>query len=527
MFNAAASKTTANAPTEVELKLSVSAENIPAIRQWLFSYASLTGKPTVRRLHSRYFDTPDRRLAKLGMSLRLRRVGQQWWQTLKTGASNDKAFSSRSQWEYRVRGSALELAKLKNTALAELGPAGQLRSQLVRVFDTYVRRESWRLQWPDGTAVELAIDTGELRATVQRQVRRERLSEIEIELLTGSADTLFKFASQLAAQCLLVPLPQSKAARGYLLAAPNIELPQAAVLTRLTYTSCATTGHALAKALSAMQAALLSNCAKVAEPDIEYVHQARVALRRMRSALREFAKPMHLKAWRDVDTQLRTLGRALGAARDWDVFCVESQPRLQAWAKAQEDDETKHWSAELQQSCARSAGAAREHLQQFLQQPAYGMTALAVERLCWRITQDAELSTKDKGFECVASAALSRLHKALIKRGERLAQQNSKQLHRLRIQAKRLRYTLDMCASLYAEEAIDMYLQTVSALQDELGKLNDDAVAMALLTQLDPPASVKHHFKARFADKRLKRLPAVACELMKLELAALPWVKYT
>ncbi|MCA1978290.1 MAG: CHAD domain-containing protein, partial [Thiobacillus sp.] len=88
------------------------------------------------------------------------------------------------------------------------------------------------------------------------------------------------------------------------------------------------------------------------EDDIEYVHQARVALRRLRAALRlyrrEFALPPELLAG------LRTLAGALGPARDWDVLCTETLPAIAPYF-----DDAAGWQAGLAKLEAQRADVRR------------------------------------------------------------------------------------------------------------------------------------------------------------------------
>ena len=65
---------------ETELRFQVPATARSAVEAGV---ATATAKRT--RLQAIYFDTPDRRLAKAGLALRLRKEGRRWFQTLKAG----------------------------------------------------------------------------------------------------------------------------------------------------------------------------------------------------------------------------------------------------------------------------------------------------------------------------------------------------------------------------------------------------------------------------------------------------------
>jgi inorganic triphosphatase YgiF len=504
---------------ELELKLDARPEDLPAIRAWLAAQPAASGKPRVQRLDNRYFDTPERHLAHSGMALRLRRSGRGWVQTLKAGAAPG-ALSARREWEQPVPGPALALAALARTPLGTLGSARQLRQRLQPVFDAQVRREAWPLRLADGTTVELAIDTGLLRATPPgaRRPRRAPLCEIELELVDGDAQALLDFAALLAQQWLLLPQPLSKAARGYRLADAAAQEPaaQPAKVQLPALDRAAPTAHALADALAAMQQALLHDCAHAASDDIEFVHQARVALRRLRSALRAFAKPAGLARRQWPDAALRTLGRLLGAARDWDVFTADTLPRLARWLGEAGES---HAAEALAAAARRQRAQAREALAAHLRAPAHGQTMLALEACIWRLRQQRG----GAAFARSAAEVLARRHRAVLRRCERLAHRSAEELHRLRIEVKRLRYGLDLCAGLYAQARLAPYREALAALQDELGRLNDDAVAHALLKALQAPDALRQRHAERCAQRRLQRLPAIAADATRLALAACPW----
>ena len=68
----------------------------------------------------------------------------------------------------------------------------------------------------------------------------------------------------------------------------------------------------------------------LAGEDPEYLHQMRVALRRLRSAFSVFAPALPAETTAPVAAELKWLGAALGPARDWDVFVTETLPPVHA-----------------------------------------------------------------------------------------------------------------------------------------------------------------------------------------------------
>ena len=125
------------------------------------------------------------------------------------------------------------------------------------------------------------------------------------------------------------PSAVTKAQRGYRLFRRAAPRPRKAARVRLdaAATPLAAARSLVAESLEQLQAneeGVLRSTAP------EFVHQARTALRRMRSTLRIFAEVIgadRSAAWR---SQLDTAARALGAARDWDVLATESLPAVVA-----------------------------------------------------------------------------------------------------------------------------------------------------------------------------------------------------
>src|SRR4051812_7186642 len=68
----------------------------------------------------------------------------------------------------------------------------------------------------------------------------------------------------------------------------------------------------------------------------EYVHRLRVATRRADAALRIFRLCLRKKVYRAARARLRTIRRAAGAARDWDVFLGELRQRMAQAAAAEQ-----------------------------------------------------------------------------------------------------------------------------------------------------------------------------------------------
>ena len=229
----------------------------------------------------------------------------------------------------------------------------------------------------------------------------------------------------------------------------------------------------------------------------EALHQMRVGLRRLRSALDLYAPLLELPEALRAD--LRWLGEQLGAARDWDVLASSTLPRM---AESLPDDMELvlvRLAAETRANDLRAAAADAVSTERYVEL----MRNLGdwLHDAAWRghctARQRKTLSKLALGF---ADKALAQSRKRLLKRGRRLrasgansgankgankgAGRGAKARHRVRIAAKRARYAADFFQSLYPKRQVRTYIAGLAGLQDELGRLNDTAVADGLLKKL-------------------------------------------
>ena len=205
---------------EIELKLAVPDGAMPALAAWLDAQGQARGEHTLLNV---YLDTPARDLASARAALRLRRRGEQWLQTLKTAGKSEAGLAARHEWETKVAAEAIELDAFPPEARALLAP---LAATLAPVFRTDFARRTWLVE-QDGVRIEAALDVGTISAPAS--AAQEAIQELELEWLpgaTGHAPTQAQAEAALRALALrlqhvapLKPSDQSKAARGYRLAA--------------------------------------------------------------------------------------------------------------------------------------------------------------------------------------------------------------------------------------------------------------------------------------------------------------------
>ena len=317
--------------TEIELKLALVKGDIGRTRR-------LIGDIKLDRtwIEDVYFDTAEATLRSRGLVLRLRRDGGRWLQTLKAAGTGQSLVPVRGEWEVPVPTSdgppALDLERFDIAALRVLMRGGLDATALVPVFRTRISRSRGVLVHGQ-SEIEVALDRGELSARIDGRKRRVKVAEIELELKSGRPEDLLEVGSSIVKRCndiRLVPALRSKAERGYAMTADAV-LKVAPASSR-GFARLIDPAMPAAAALRAVVrhgiAIVVANAdALRSGPSAEHVHQARVALRRMRSAMRLF-DPNHDDFPPRLGKGLRRLARTLGEARDWDVIVDDTLPSI-------------------------------------------------------------------------------------------------------------------------------------------------------------------------------------------------------
>ena len=460
---------------EIELKLRVAPDSIRRLTRCRLLRG--TGRPVSHRLRSIYYDTPGLDLLRQRIALRTRRENGAWVQTVKGEGTVRAGLHERAECEARVTGPEPDLSRVEDRALAAALKRPGIRDELRPVFITDIRRSRRLLRLADGTTIEASIDHG----MICSGDRVEPVAELELELKGGDRTRLYELALQLQEDLPLALENRSKAERGYALQGAQEESPVKAQAAALD------PGMSVSDAFKAVMWANLAHLhanerGTLTGTDPEYLHQMRVALRRLRSALAVFSPPVPESEAEPLARHLKWLASRLGPARDWDVFVAETLPPIESEFGAQ--GELRAFGARCSELRRAANASARRAVRSRRYQRLMLRLAAWIDAEGWRVSGQAPaadaLQTPVAEF---AARVLERRYQQARKRGRRLAKRSPAELHRLRIAIKKFRYATDFFAGLYPGNTTRETLKRLGELQDILGAMNDAATVAELMTQ--------------------------------------------
>jgi triphosphatase len=468
-------------------------------------------RPSRARLLALYFDTPDGTLAREQMALRLRRSGNAWRQTLKSGRSGAGGLHARDEWEFERPDASIDLALFAHTPLAKLSGAADLHNALKEIFRVEVTRTTWQVEVAPGTRVEVALDQGEVR----NAGGAEPVSEVEIEILEGEPHDMFDFARRLVESAPLRPSTVTKAQRGYRLMSGEKAAPvkARAALLDAGMTPFDAARAAIASAVAQLQA---NETGALHGTHPEYLHQMRVAMRRLRSTLRAFRDVLGAEFVRDADLGLKAIARASGAARDWDVFATQTLPAI-----LDTGDDTAARRSILADVRARRR-AARDSMREALRSPRHAQVILALAR--W-LSQPAPQSGDGTDLTAFAARAAAKRHRKLVERARHVDRMDAAARHKLRIEAKRVRYIFEGFAPLFRAKPVKAYLKALAQVQDDLGEANDAVVALRHLREVAMPEALARRAREKLEAREREAAARLARHFEQLAAMKRFWEK--
>lgn len=469
---------------ELELKFAV-----PSYQQSVLRKNIDTKTAQQQRLSAYYFDTPNQDLAKKGIALRIRFEDSQWVQTLKTaGDGVAKRVELNTVLSLAGTPDTLDVSRLvpdislitAPTVVAQLTnimPLDELAQALTVQYFTDVQRISRQIK-KNNSRIEIAYDIGKVgigrlnsqKAANNHGLTQSDIHEIEFELLEGDPSDLIDIAKTWCKKYKLYLSTVTKAQRGSLLLAnKQFAEPVKADLAVLQLHKGISQFAFLQAVINNCLVQILPNASAIAEgsPDGNLVHQLRVGIRRLRTALKhfKFAQDYIDPNWLMVLKQTFSL---LGEYRDKEILQIKTQPLLESVGAPHVE-----WSTAVD---IMPIDAVRANDFQILLLELIGFTHLPVP------------ADSPKAKAPVAKK-LQKLFTAIAAASDKFASLDTDSQHGVRKDLKSLRYVSEFAAPLFASQTngkkgkkatkLNAFLQYLEPAQDVLGEYNDNVVGHA------------------------------------------------
>jgi triphosphatase len=470
-------------PREIEIKLDMEPATGARLRRR--TLPALGGAGETQHLVSVYFDTPACHLRKQDLTLRVRTDGMRSVQTVKHGMGPTVGFFDRAEWEVDVAGDRPNLEAAADTPVGKV-----LRKHpdaaLAPVFTTVVDRTTWHVT-QGASEIEIALDEG----YVESGQARRPFAEMELELKSGAARDLFALIRKLDRANALKLGVLTKSERGYGLA--DAEEPVSFKAGRVDLRPDMSVGEAFrAIAYACIRHFRLNETPLLATRSVESLHQARVAMRRLRSAFTLFGPLLKGNEAQSLKRRLRDVAGELGVARNLDVYLAR------AIVPALEHAPSEPGLAEYRSRVEADRDRAYDHVLATLDSKRF--RKLMLDLVTWleagpsreRVDPKAD-AAREQPVEAFAVDVLERHRRKVKKKGRHLASLTPAERHEVRIEAKKLRYASEFFAGLVqGRKARGRHKDFVAAIEDlqtSLGDLNDIETGHELAAAMAAPVA--------------------------------------
>lgn len=205
----------------------------------------------------------------------------------------------------------------------------------------------------------------------------------------------------------------------------------------------------------------------------EGVHQIRISLRKIRTALLVFKPVINTKYSQVLAKKLKKYATVLDDARDLDVY-------IQTHFSGESDSPIKS-------AAISKRNKAYQRVKKLLKSKSFNKRV----RNCKKWVKTGQWQKKvirhkklNNSLKALSSYTLDALMKVIILKGENPEQLDDLALHELRIDCKKLRYTTEFFISLYDKNTISIFIEKLKQLQDSLGDIHDTVIQKLLHQRL-------------------------------------------
>nr|WP_174506239.1 CHAD domain-containing protein [Acinetobacter sp. Marseille-Q1620] len=324
---------------------------------------------------------------------------------------------------------------------------------LTQIFETTINHLTHLFQFQD-TGIEINIRTSQIIEPKQGF----ELFEVSFSFIEGTYTRFIEFIKNWIEKYHLYFYQYSSIEQSFDLLTAHI--PAVCFQTVLKLSPDSSKDAAIRKIVENCLEHLLPNISAISidQFSAEHIHQTRVAIRRLRSALQSFSD------WsNDIDpawkAQLANLFRAFGSTRDRDAISESLLPKLE-----------KIGAPHLE--LPKSSESSNKILKLIRSYPTQQLLLDLIE-FCQNHTESTEKDDLKKS----ALKQITHLHHLVCKNAEKFLELDIEEKHQIRKRIKRLRYSLEFTSSLFTPKEVASYLKILKPAQEALGQFNDLCVA--------------------------------------------------
>lgn len=449
------------------------------LRHRLFRQTPVASRESIVSIH---YDTRTLQLAMRSVELSLRRSGSSWIQTVRYAENSCDAESLMTEWT-AIYLNHFDFSGVENAKLAAWLSQRKIISRITPIFESNLRRTTWQLRPQPGVVVQAKVDRG----TLVSSGRRESLIDLDLHLVDGCRENLFEVAAQLAAHVALTPQLRDKAGRGCRLFLNSKQVPVKA--ESFTLPAAVAPLHAFKQiAFSCLQHLHENHAGSVENSDPEYVHQMRVATRRLRAAIQIFKPLLPTSFIEQIIPPLRDLMQNLGRVRDLDVLTSEivnpvaaalpDEPGIIALSAVITDRLYQARTDVTKRLLAPDYGGLHLKAATMLNRAPFAVAVIKPNKS--EIPEDC-VDDEQPALTKFAQVRLNSLFEKLLASAAAARIEHPPTLHRMRICIKRLRYAMEFFRPMLPKKRGSKVLAALATAQDKLGQLNDLAVAGEVL----------------------------------------------
>jgi triphosphatase len=424
-----------------------------------------------------YMDTSDWALMKNKLALRYRLSNNTAMYTLKSIGPIENGIAERMENEVTLKNPVLTPAEITVKTLKRQVKSLIYPRKLLEQILIHTNRQRYLVLSPEGTKLELDFDESKFSSSPLEKPRRTyQYHQLEVEVIEGPVLALRNLEKLLADNFGYLPATSTKlqSAMTSLKVKPlvknvphkflvNLDDRLDAALKKILWVEF----HWFRQQLSGA----------IYDRDPEFVHQARVASRRMRSALILFHDALPEQTARYFEGRLKWLGGLFGGVRDLDVFIINLtsyKDKLEYFPKAKRKA--------LEALVVKQRRTPLKALNEALKSRRYHNFERRLKQFLDAPCVDCpELPLGMKTIREVASPNITKKFESVVEQGRKISTKSAlPEFHCLRIQVKRLRYALEFMAPAYGNSLDNIILQTVR-IQDSLGELQDTVFNQKLI----------------------------------------------